>query len=112
MSAAPGCGFSVRHNVPSPPSATHSVFVVGSKFHREVPVSREGIGAQELADALKNAALFAAAPEMLAALREVLAVFDSAPGSIVDTVWVTGGVPETLRDRCAAAIEKATGVLL
>ena len=38
------------------------------------------------------------------ALREVVAVFDSNPSSIVDTVWVTGNRPETLYDHCQAAL--------
>lgn len=55
-----------------------------------------------------NAHLIAAAPELLAALQEVVAVFDSNPPSITDTVWVTGNSPQTLYDLCCAVIEKAT----
>lgn len=53
--------------------------------------------------------LIAAAPELLEALEEVIAVFDSNPSSITDTVWVTGNRPETLYDCCRAAIAKAKG---
>ena len=38
------------------------------------------------------------------ALKEVVAVFDSNPSSIVDTVWVTGNRPETLYDHCQDAL--------
>lgn len=54
-------------------------------------------------------ALRDAAPQLLDALVEVVRVFDSNPSSIVDTVWVTGGKPETLYERCQAAIAQATG---
>lgn len=57
-----------------------------------------------------DARLIAAAPGMLEALCEVVAVFDSCPGAIVDTVWCRGGAPETLRDKCAVVIEDATGL--
>ena len=53
--------------------------------------------------------VFAAAPELLEALEEVVAVFESNPSSITDTVWVTGDRPETLYDCCRAAIAKAKG---
>lgn len=56
-----------------------------------------------------NAYLITAAPDLLAALREVVAVFESNPDSITDTVWVTGDRPETLYDCCRAAIAKAEG---
>ena len=42
---------------------------------------------------------------LLSALLEVVRVFESAPSSICDTVWVTGDSAETLYDRCRAAIE-------
>ncbi len=51
----------------------------------------------------------AAAPDLLEALQEVVRVFDDNPSSIADTVWVTGGSPETLYDHCRAAIAKAGG---
>jgi hypothetical protein len=38
------------------------------------------------------------------ALQEVCRVFESNPASICDTVWVTGNSPETLYDRCRAAL--------
>ncbi len=50
-----------------------------------------------------------AAPDLLDALQEVVRVFDANPASITDTVWVTGGSPETLYDYCIAAIAKAGG---
>ena len=53
--------------------------------------------------------VFAAAPDILEALEEVVAVFESNPSSITDTVWVTGNRPETLYDHCRAAIAKAKG---
>lgn len=53
--------------------------------------------------------LIPAAPDLLEALREVVAVFESNPESITDTVWVTGDRPETLYDCCRAAIAKAEG---
>jgi len=43
------------------------------------------------------------------ALREVVAVFDSNPSSIVDTVWVTGNRPETLYDHCQDALAQMAG---
>lgn len=60
-------------------------------------------------NSLANARLIAAAPELLEALEEVVAVFESNPSSITDTVWVTGNRPETLYDHCRAAIAKAKG---
>lgn len=47
--------------------------------------------------------------ELLEALEEVVAVFESNPISITDTVWVTGNRPETLYDHARAAISKARG---
>lgn len=47
--------------------------------------------------------------DLLEALEEVVRVFESNPPSISDTVWVTGGSPETLYDHCRAAIAKAEG---
>lgn len=47
--------------------------------------------------------------EMLAALKEVVRIFDGNPSSITDTVWCTDG-PETLYDRASAAIASAEGV--
>ena len=43
------------------------------------------------------------------ALKEVVAVFDSNPSSIVDTVWVTGNRPETLYDHCQDALAQMAG---
>lgn len=39
--------------------------------------------------------------EMKAALLEVVKVFDSENKAIIDTVWVSGNSPETLRDFCS-----------
>lgn len=60
----------------------------------------------------EDASLIAAAPNLMAALLEVVAVLGSNPSSICDTVWVTGNRPETLLDHCRAAIAKATGSAL
>ncbi len=43
------------------------------------------------------------------ALREVIAVFDSNPSSICDTVWITGNRPETLYDHCQEALAQMAG---
>ena len=62
-------------------------------------------------EAESNARLIAATPELLAALHEVVAAFDSNSIGDTDTVWVSTGMPQTLYDCCLAAIEKATGVI-
>jgi len=41
---------------------------------------------------------------MKAALLEVIKVLESDDTSIVDTVWVSTGQPETLRDHCHHAV--------
>ena len=46
------------------------------------------------------------ATKLVEALREVIAVFESNPTSIADTVWVTGDRPMTLYDLCVEAIEE------
>jgi len=47
--------------------------------------------------------------ELLAALKEVCAVLESETQAIVDTLWVSGGRPETLLDHCREAIRRAEG---
>ena len=56
-----------------------------------------------------NAALIAAAPDLLEALKEVVRTLESDAVSICDTIWVSNGSPETLYDHCRAAIAKAEG---
>ena len=79
---------------------------VGSLDHR---ICAMPAGITRDYNSLENARLIAAAPDLLAALQEVVRVFESNPASISDTVWVTGNRPETLYDHCRAAIAKATG---
>jgi len=43
---------------------------------------------------------------LLSAVQEAVAVIDGNPDSIVDTIWVTGGSPETLRDRLQRALDE------
>lgn len=59
--------------------------------------------------AIELRAYEATVANLVDALQEVVRVFDSNPSSIVDTVWVTGGVSETLYDRCRTAIELVRG---
>ena len=47
--------------------------------------------------------------ELLAALKEVCTVLESETQAIVDTLWVSGGKPETLLDHCREAIRRAEG---
>ena len=68
-----------------------------------------------------NARLIAAAhPETIRALleeldalrdavQETVRVLESEPSVISDTVWVTDGLPETLLDRCLAALAQHQG---
>jgi hypothetical protein len=44
--------------------------------------------------------------ELLAALKEVVRVFEEGSPGICDTVWISAGGPETLYDHCRAAIAK------
>ncbi|MBT2180506.1 hypothetical protein KKP06_22070 [Ralstonia pickettii] len=59
--------------------------------------------------ALAQARFFMASGLMLEALREVVRVLETENPAIVDTVWVTGGRPETLRDMVQSAIHAAEG---
>lgn len=49
-------------------------------------------------------ALLADYDRMRDAVQETIRVIESNPSSISDTVWVTGNMPETLLDRCRAAL--------
>lgn len=50
------------------------------------------------------AVLLADYDRMREAVQETVRVIESNPSSITDTIWVTGGLPETLLDRCRAAL--------
>lgn len=60
------------------------------------------------ASAAQLQALTAERDALRDALKEVCAVIESNPPSIVDTVWVTGDMPETLLDHCRSALSASS----
>jgi len=72
--------------------------------------ARQILEDEDYPEKLADAYLIAAAPRMLAALKEARAVLETANecGVIVDTIWCHGR-PETLFDFLDAEIERAEG---
>jgi len=54
-------------------------------------------------------ALLAEVDALRDAAQETVRVIESNPSSISDTVWVTGNMPETLLNRCRAALAQEQG---